>query len=229
MPGVEQILQKIIKAHGGDRLNAIKTFSYDIIIDDKQNLAKIFIDLPDKIRFEMFEKKDSDIIIIRNDSFYVKSNDSKPLDKISGLRYRMFWYIFNSSIIFDMLYSKELGIAYEYCGIEEVNGEPAYKLKETTRDSSVSLLYISTKSNLELKREYILDISDIFKSSDEEIKAYDIKETISVKVFYYDMKVMNGILLPTRLGFEYMGTSVPSISVMNVKFNQKLSDQLFNP
>ncbi len=213
-PSVDEILQKNIKARGGDKVKDVTSASVEMSMEmmGMTVTMKNMIKYPDKMRTESSMMGMSMVTILNGNQGWSVINGAptempaeqvatmrNSLDKQSGVMYKSY------------LDYKTTGIKFEVAGIEDVKGTPAYKVKETQKDGSVSYIFFSTKDYLELK-----------------VSAIDAQTNKYEDIYFTENKVFEGLLLPTKMEGTANGMPV-TINITNYKFNESYADSLFKP
>ena len=115
---------------------------------------------------------------------------------------------FNGPIRWRELYSKA-----ETTGIEDVNGEPAYKVVLTPKTGSPATMYFSKKSGLALKRTATVS---------------NPMGEIPMEMMFSDYKDMSGVLMPTKMRQSVMGQEF-EITITDQKVNTEIPKDRFVP
>ncbi len=215
-PSVDDIFKKCIKAHGGDKFSKMKSYSSVMKMEvmGQSSQMKSNVVLPDKMRIDIEAGPENIIIILAGDKGWIRQNDTTveiPEEMITMSKSQLSMQ--SNVVALGFLKYKEAGTTYELTGIEEVNGEPAYKLKETLKDSTVSDLYISTKTFLELKKVMTIDIQGTQGT---------------VEMVYQEQKKIDGVTVPMKMEVTAMGIATV-MTVSEFKVNPKLDEKLFKP
>lgn len=115
---------------------------------------------------------------------------------------------FNAALLWRDLYSK-----VETVGMEDVNGEPAYKVQLTPKSGSPATVYFGKKSGLMLKRT---------------ATAATPMGDIPMEMTFSDYKQMSGVLVPTKLLISQMGQEF-EITITDQKVNTEIPKDRFVP
>ena len=116
------------------------------------------------------------------------------------------------SVLFPELRYAELGYTMELVGIEQVNGEDAYRVRITNASGQVHNEYFSVNTRLRLKSQ-----------RSQETPMGDV----SVETAYDDYRDVNGILFPFEIR-QQAGPQTINMEVQSVEIDTNMSDDVFN-
>ena len=108
---------------------------------------------------------------------------------------------------------KEKGNKIEYAGKDEIQGNPAYKLKLTSKDGDVSYFYFDVSTALLLKWEGNRKINE---------------KDVPWESFFHDFREVNGLKYPFLVESDAPGTDqTQRITASKIEVNLPLDDSLF--
>jgi len=112
--------------------------------------------------------------------------------------------------------------AFEYLGVESLQGVPAHHLRLwSTFNSNPTLRHLA---ELTVKEIWIDSASGLpLKLAYERREALGAADRIRVEVFYSDYRDVGGVLYPFRVQKSLQGTPWASISIQSVAFNTGLT------
>ena len=108
---------------------------------------------------------------------------------------------------------KQKGNQIEYAGKDEIQGNPAYKLKLTSKDGDVSFFYFDVSTALLLKWEGNRRINE---------------KDVPWESFFHDFREVNGLKYPFLVESDAPGTDqTQRITASKIEVNLPLEDALF--
>ncbi len=107
---------------------------------------------------------------------------------------------------------KKKGSRVEMLGLDDVDGQQAYKLKVTRKDGNIERYFISSDNFLKLKQSFV------FSSNNREFELLTV---------YQNYKAVNGVLLPHHVERDFAGQH-RVIEYKTIEVNPKLDDAAFH-
>ena len=213
---VDEIINKNIKAHGGEeKYEDMTSYQMDMSMDvmGMSIPTTFYMKKPGKMRAEMSMMGQSIITVVNGDNAWISQGGQVmelPLEKIPQVKEQ----IEGQSDVFTNMFIgyKEKGMDIRLEGTEKIDGKDYFKLIITEKDGKLINMFIDSKTYLEYK---IVTMQGM------------MGEETEMEIFLKSNKWVQGILIPHKIEMFSNGEPAGDITLKNIKLNEPIDDSLF--
>ena len=217
-PTVDELVAKNLAARGGlEKIKAIQSLKMSakaIVMNGMELPMTIYVKRPSSMRVEMSLQGKSIVQAFDGtDAWSINPMTGSDDPKKSGEQEtKSMRENAGESLDGSLVDYKDKGIKLELMGKEDVEGSPAYKIKVTKKDGTVSYDWVDAESYLEVKSS---------------TKTTQMGQEMQVESYTSAFKPEGGVMLPHTMDQRVNGQSMMKMSIDTIAVNTPLEDALF--
>jgi hypothetical protein len=219
---VEDILNKNIKAHGGEKaMKEIKStyIEMDMGVMGMNVPMKTWMKSPDKSRTEVNAMGQNTITVKNGNKEWMKQGTQvKELtpDEIGQMEFQE---KMNSPVASNMFLDyKKNGYSIAYNGSETVDGKDCEKITMINKDSSITMYWYFDK-NTGLESKYIIKLPDAPEENQGQAPS-------QIEITIKEFMTVDGIVI-AKVFETNLGMYVASMTIKKIELNKPIEDSLF--